>query len=281
MEIIDIQRRKNFLYSRRRQLMLKLLYKIIPPSVIDKVHLDYFPYPQYAYGVYLSCMQARMLGHSCTTVIEFGVAGGNGLLALENAAVEIGAALNVEVAVLGFDNGEGMPPSSDVRDMVYWYLPTAFKMDIPRLKARLKKAELFIGPVNETVVEAIKDLRGPIGFCSLDMDYYTATVEALRIFDAPAETRQPRVAIYADDIFGVHDLNLVCSGVGEELAFAEFNATHTDLKINVISGLRHKRPIAAKWNDMMFALHDFGHPLYNTPINPATPDLSTKLNSLR
>jgi len=281
MEVIEAQRRKNLWFSRRRRLLLKVVQKFWTPSVIDRVHLDYFPYPHYAYGVYVSCMQARMLGHSVTTVIEFGVAGGNGLIALENAALQIGSALDVEVDVLGFDNGEGMPPSSDVRDMVYWYRPTAFKMDFPRLKERLKKARLFIGLIHETVVEATRNLRGPIGFCSFDMDYYTATADALRIFDAPSETRQPRVMIYADDIFGVHDLNIVCSSVGEERAFADFNATHPDLKIQTVRGLRHKRPVVAKWNDQMFALHDFAHPFYNTPINPASPTVSTELNRLR
>lgn len=203
------------------------------------------------------------------------------MVALEDCAAQIGDALDVKVDVFGFDNGDGMPPATDSKDMIYWYRPTAFKMDIPRLRARLKQARLFIGLVEDTVVQATRDIRGPIGFCSFDMDYYSATAASLRIFDAAPETRQPRVIIYADDIFGYHDLNIVCKDVGEERAFLEFNDAHSHLKIHPIRGLRYKRPVPAMWNDKMFALHDFSHPDYNTPINPNDPSAATEMNRLR
>ncbi|QEH79961.1 hypothetical protein EIK56_18210 [Sphingomonas sp. C8-2] len=281
MEVREVQQRRDAWMSRRKRFTAKALSKFRPLGAVDRVHLDLYPRPHYAYGVLLACMQAKMLGHSATTVIEFGVAGGNGLVALESCAAEIGDALGVEVDVLGFDNGEGMPPSSNPKDMVYWYLPSAFAMDIPKLQSRLTKARLFIGMIEDTVQEATRNLRGPIGFCSFDMDYYSATVAALRIFDAPAETRQPRVTIYADDIFGHHDLNIVCDDVGEDRAFAEFNAAHASQKIQPIRGLRYKRPVAALWNDKMYALHDFAHPDYNTPVNPNEASVATRLNSLK
>ena len=87
--------------------------------------------------------------------------------------------------------------------------------------------------------------------------------------------------LYADDIFGYHDLNIVGANVGEERAFAEFNATHDDMAICPVSGLRHKRPVPAMWNDKMFALHDLAHPQYNTSINPANADQSADLLRLR
>lgn len=135
--------------------------------------------------------------------------------------------------------------------------------------------------IAETVVEATRDLRGPIGFCSLDMDYYSATIEALRIFDEAPASRLPRVTLYADDVFGYHDLNIVGEDVGEDRAFKEFNAAHPSMHINAISGLKHKRIFPAMWNDKMYALHDLAHPDYNTPINPNSPEVSTRLNALR
>jgi hypothetical protein len=249
-------------------------------NAIDRVHLDDFKYPHYAYGVYMACMQAQMLGQDITTVIEFGVAGGNGLLALEDAAIEIGAALGVEVDVLGFDAGAGMPPSNDFRDMIYWYRPGAFKMDYSKLKARLRKAKLIIGDIEKTISEATINLRGPIGFCAFDMDYYSATIQALKVFDAPSATRQPQVLIYAADIFGFHDLNVMCESVGEERAFSEFNESHRALKIQEVRGLRSKRPLNAKWNDKIFALHDFSHEHYNTPINPSSPEMTSRQSGL-
>jgi hypothetical protein len=48
-----------------------------------------FPRPQYAYGVFHAADLAKRLGVSAISVIEFGVAGGLGLLALENIAASI------------------------------------------------------------------------------------------------------------------------------------------------------------------------------------------------
>lgn len=268
MDINEVQHGRDSWFGRRKRLGWRVTRRFRSLSPIDRVHIDDFPYPQYAYGVLVSCMQARMLGQPSVTVVEFGLAGGNGLVALEQAANEIGPSLNVEVDVLGFDSGEGMPASRDTRDMVYWYRPGAFKMDIERLRSRLTTARLFLGPVEERVSDALGTLRGPVGFCSFDLDYYTASVSALQIFDAPSSARLPRVLIYADDIFGWHDLNVMCSDVGEERAFADFNRDHDLVKIHPIRGLRFKRPVPALWNEKMFALHDFAHPEYDTPINP-------------
>lgn len=281
MEVLEAQNLRSQLFSRRFRLKRRILELIKPLNPIEKVHLDRYERPSYAYGVYLACMQAKMLGHDVTSVIEFGVAGGNGLLALESCAAEIGGALGIKVDVIGFDVGTGMPTSDEAKDMVYWYRPTMFSMDYAKLRARIGSAKLHIGMISETVVDAARGLRGPIGFCSFDMDYYTATMNALRIFDQDPGTRLPRVAIYADDVFGYHDLNMVGCCVGEECAFEEFNGSHKTMKISPIRGLRFKRVISAMWNDKMYALHDLTHPDYNTPINPNPPEVSTKLNALR
>ena len=44
--------------------------------------------PQYAWGATLAAAQARALGHREVAVLEFGVAGGRGLVALAQAPVE-------------------------------------------------------------------------------------------------------------------------------------------------------------------------------------------------
>jgi hypothetical protein len=256
LQIFELQNQKlKYLWMGRRQrLILELRKRLGFLGVIDRVHLDLFPYPQYAYGVYIACLQANMLGVRRTTVMEFGVAGGNGLIALESAADFIGRELGISVQVIGFDTGEGMPPSDDYRDIVYWYRPGDYRMDVERLKARLRGARLVIGDIRETVEHALSGGDGPVGFW---------------------------VVIYADDIFGLHDLNLMCEDVGEERAFREFNDTHPRQRILPIRGLRYKRPFPAKWNDMMFVHHDFAHPDYNTPINPAAPATKTSWTALR
>jgi hypothetical protein len=56
--------------------------------------------------------------------------------------------------------------------------------------------------------------------------------------------------------------------VGELLAIKEFNAAHEHRKIAPIHLLRHMRLIPAPWNEQMYVMHDFGHPLYCVNITP-------------
>ena len=121
MDIAEVQRRRNSWFSRRKRATWQMTRRFRALHPVDRVALDDYPYPHYAYGVLVSAMQAKMLGHKNVTVIEFGVAGGNGLVALEHLSGEIGDAIGVQVDVLGFDAGEGMPASTDARDMVYWF----------------------------------------------------------------------------------------------------------------------------------------------------------------
>ena len=282
--ILSIQNAKNRLMGRNplRRLTLNLSAQLGLLGVVDRVYLDKFPYPHYAYGVFVACLQARMFGLARTTVIEFGVAGGNGLVALETAAQEIGRTLSIEVNAIGVDCGNsGMPESKDFRDMIYWFRPGSFRMDEAKLRARLGSARLIVGNVEDTIPNLLKDLRGPIGFCSFDMDYFSSTASALRIFDAEEATRMPRVLIYADDVFGYHDLNIMCDEVGEEYAFLEFNRDHPLKHILPIRGLKYKRPRPAAWNEKMYALHDFSHSKYNDCVNPAESDETTQLHALR
>ena len=66
---------------------------------MEKVPLDLGPTrlrcgmwsrPHYAYGVFAAAKLARRLGYSGMSAVEFGVAGGNGLLALEEIAKAVG-----------------------------------------------------------------------------------------------------------------------------------------------------------------------------------------------
>jgi NCAIR mutase (PurE)-related protein len=59
--------------------------------------------PQYSWSVLQAARSAANLGIERITVIEFGVAGGNGLLALERAAIAAESLLPVKIDVVGFD----------------------------------------------------------------------------------------------------------------------------------------------------------------------------------
>ena len=126
---------------------------------------------------------------------------------------------------------------------------------------------MVIGDVAKTVPEFFESHNAaPVGFIAIDVDYYSSTVDVLRMFEAPAERMLPRVLCYVDDCIG-DDHEIHCEFVGELLAIREFNDSHDQRKIAKIHGLRHKRKIQQPWNDMMFAA-PFDHPMYTTHTNP-------------
>lgn len=237
-------------------------------SVRRRVSFDIWARPQYAYGVYSAAQLAQALGLPGISVAEFGVAGGTGLLALEKIAREVSQALNYRIDVYGFDAGTGMPEASDYRDLPHVWAKGFYKMDVDRLKARLTTAELILGDVARTSVEFIS--RGdvmPVGFIGFDLDYYSSTVHALRVFDGPTGTRLPRVLCYFDDVIWPEHA-YYNDFVGELLAINEFNEAHRGRKICRIHLLRHTRLNQAPWNDQMYVMHDFEHPLYCLNLTP-------------
>jgi hypothetical protein len=224
----------------------------------------------YAYGVYYAARQAKALGLNGISVIEFGVAGGNGLLYLEQIAREVSGECGLEIEVFGFDTGEGMPEPIDFRDLPYIWQPGFFKMDVVELRKRLTSAELILGMIEETVVGFMGRRKPqPIGFISFDMDYYSATKSALQVFDSDSNHYLPRVFCYFDDCVG-DDFELHSEFAGELLAIQEFNQEHSTKKIARIYGMPFKRLYREKWNEEMFVMHDFEHPLYEKYVLPRT-----------
>jgi hypothetical protein len=227
---------------------------------------DAHPYPQYAYGLHRAAVQAQRLGLPAIAAVEFGVAGGNGLLQLERHARDITALTGVKISVFGLDAGGGLPPAATNRDLPYVWRQGQFAMDHDALRARLQGARLLLGDVADTVEELIDLVAdAPVGFVSFDLDYYTSTVAALRLFDAPDACLLPRVMCFFDDLIGQDD-ELHCEFAGEALAIDEFNASHETRKLGLIYGLKWKRRIPSHWNDTTFVLHSFEHPLYSRYI---------------
>jgi len=226
--------------------------------------------PQYAYGVFHAAQEAQRLGLDGISVIEFGVGSGDGLLALERIADEVARYFGIRILVLGFDTGEGMPASADYRDLPYVWAKGFYKMDQARLQQRLSPGtQLVIGNVSETV-QRLAGVPDPIGFVAFDLDYYSSTKHALAAFDLPQRTRLPRVYCYFDDIlypeFACHN-----PWTGELCAIREFNEQRTDVKLSPLHLLRWLRVRPEPWNDQIYVLHDFHHPLYSVNIMPKTP----------
>ena len=237
-------------------------------SVHTRVNYGVFPYAQYAFGVYWAAVLAARLKIPRISVIELGVAGGRGLVALERASAEIEKALGVGIDVVGFDTGKGMPAAADYRDLPHIWGPGFYKMDAEKLRARLTRAELILGDVGATTTEWMRrPNRAPIGFVAFDLDYYSSTKAAFALFEGLSSAHLPRVMCYFDDVSAL-PLGCMNEYVGELLAMREFNESHPDRKVAKIEQLRVHRPRSEVWQDSMYAFHDFAHPAYNTLVIP-------------
>jgi len=239
-----------------------------PGTFGQKLRWDAVPRPPYAYGTYYAAHLARALGMDRMSVIEFGVGQGKGLLALEGIASEVSAEVGVGIDVYGFDSGAGLPPPVDYRDLPNRWRAGLHKMDVERLKRELKQATLVLGDVSESVLTFADTHRpSPVGFIAFDLDFYSSTMEAFKLFDSSPELLLPRVFCYFDNCIG-SDWSLHSEHTGELLAIHDFNEKHADRKLAKIHGLPYKRRIPSAWNEKMFVLHSFRHPLYTKHVYP-------------
>lgn len=246
------------------------LWKRFPVGPLDlRMKWGILPeYPAYAYGVYNAAQLAAGLAIPRISVLELGVAGGRGLLALEKIAVEVEQRFGVAIDVVGFDTGNGMPQPVDYRDLQHVWTHGFYRMDVDKLRARLARAELVLGDIAQTAPEWLAGAgAAPIGFVAFDLDYYSSTVKALRLFEGGPATHLPRVHCYFDDIAGP-EFACMNDYVGELLAIREFNAAHPKRKICQIRNLRCARKRDEAWYAQIYAFHDFEHPLYTQNVAP-------------
>jgi hypothetical protein len=218
----------------------------------------------YVWGSLHGAHLAKSIGIDSVSLIELGVAGGNGLVALERIGAAIEHHLGVKAAVYGFDTGIGLPPPTDVRDCPNLYAEGDYPMDVERLRSRLYSAELVLGPVRDTIGAFLERRPAPVAFVSFDLDFYTSTRDAMPLIEADTSLLLPRVHCYFDDITGF----TYSEWNGERLAIAEFNAQHEQRKISPIYALRHYVPghfANDRWVDNYFLAHIFDHPLYGVP----------------
>lgn len=247
---------------------VRWLWRKFPYGSIDtRVQYDIWQQSAFAYGLHSASYLANRLGLKEITAIEFGVANGLGLAALENHARLIGPRFGVKISVVGFDAGSGMPMPLDYRDLPHVWASGYYKMDEEAVRAKLTEAELILGPVVETVPQYLERLNAPVGFISFDLDYYSSTKAAFQIFEGSLKSRLPRVWCYFDDTIWPER---ACFNefTGEYLAMNEFNAEHEQMKISKLPYFSWTRPIPAAWNDQMYVFHDFQHTHYNTNLTP-------------
>ena len=217
--------------------------------------------PHYVWGAVQGINLARALGLKRVSLIEFGVAGGNGLTALEQAAERLQKTFDLDIEVYGFDAVTGMPKPKDNRDVPNMWREGFYPMNQKELEKRLKRTKLYLGPVQETVSAFVKSKPAPIAFIVFDLCFYSSTKKAFDVFDADPSIFVPRVNCFFRDILGctIGDFN------GDRLAIAEFNAEHEMKKISKIYGLQYfLGPNFGRWVEQSYMVHLFDHPSYAT-----------------
>jgi hypothetical protein len=212
--------------------------------------------PHNAYAILSAADMALAQGLEYVSLIEFGVAGGAGLMNMAKIAAQVSKVTGVKFKIIGFDSGQGMPPPVDYRDHPDLYQHGDFPMNQAALRAALPaNVELQIGEVAATVPDFLNRLtdRAPIGYVVFDLDYFSSTQAALQILTAQDPAKYlPLTLAYFDDM---HDPrhNRWC---GEYLAIDLFNAEHPMRKIGRDEFLADRRIYRrSEWIKKMYSIH--------------------------
>lgn len=222
--------------------------------------------PHYGYCVYHAAGLAKKLGHQRMGIIEFGVAGGNGLRNLEYHAESTAKALAIDIEIFGFDSAKGLPEPQDYRDLPYHWRQGFYAMDQEAIKSKLRKSKLILGNVSDTVPSFFDRFAPPpIGAVFFDLDYFSSTNAALGLFDAKPCHFLPRVFCYFDDVIG-GEIELYNDYTGQRASINEFNAKHQNVKLGKAYHLLAKSA-PARWYHQIWISHFFEHQDYGSFIS--------------
>jgi hypothetical protein len=238
------------------RLLAKQILRIWPASIRLKAEWDAINRPNYLAGVLAGADQAGRENISEISVIEFGVAGGQGLVALQEIADAVEKETKVRISVYGFDTGQGLPEmTGDQRDHPDRWVAGDYRMDERALRARLSKdTVLVLGEVKDTVAHFVRDIqRSPLGFIAIDVDLYSSTRDALQVLSLPGKRMLLHVPMYFDDVKRIFNHRFA----GELLAIEEFNTTNEKVKIDRWRGITDGRAFPeSDWLDRMYVAHD-------------------------
>jgi hypothetical protein len=228
--------------------------------------------PHYGYCIYNGALLAKRLGYKKISVIEFGVAGGAGLINIEYHAEQTARILGIQIEVYGFDMGKGLPRPIDYRDLPYYWRKGFFKMDKGKVQRRLRFAKLIIGDIRHTARRFIMDCHpAPIAAVMIDFDLYSSTIAGLKLFDIPERYLLPRIFCYFDDTIG-SEIELYNDYTGERLAINEFNRMHKYKKFCVPYHLLGQK-VVEQWCHQISIFHHFRHSKYNQFIGEENQQL--------
>jgi len=234
-------------------------------SFVKKIDYDLVPRQPYAFGLNEAFKIAKLEEKKKILILEFGVASGAGLYNLSYISKKLSKIYKIDYEIIGFDTGKGMPPPIDYRDHPEKYRTA----DFPSLKLNYKKlpqkTKVYLGNIVKTLKCLKNDLKKnvSINFISIDVDYYSSTLAALKVLNFNKNAYCSKTVMYFDDTSDV-DHNEYC---GELLAINEFNKKNKYRKIFKINMLRNCRIFKnASWLDQMFFMHSFDSD-YRKPKN--------------
>ena len=164
----------------------------------------------------------------------------------------------VEFQILGFDTGAGMPPPVDYKDHPEKYFTGDFPpIDSQKLVNSLPpNAKLILGNISDSIKDFDKYCNSPIGFVSVDVDYYTSTIDCLKVFNLSSDKYLPYIFTYFDDVYNI-DHNDFC---GELLAINEFNLKNDNRKVTKATLLNSSRIFRrSPWTHQIYLTHIFDH----------------------
>jgi hypothetical protein len=265
------------------RVFVKRLLRLLPLSPGTREVWSLSSRPAYLSGLYAAAQVARAQDTPDIIAIEFGVAGGQGLLALQTEAEAVEKETGIGIKVVGFDSGVGLPePTGDHRDHPDYWREGDFPLDEPALRRQLStRTRLILGDVKDTVPKFVEHMQdAPVGFVSFDLDLYSSTVHAFQLFTHSNRWMLRKVPLYFDDV----EENLVSHRfAGELLAIDEFNDTSASIKIDRWRGIKTGRPFPEQpFLDRMYVAYDLDRisgaklerdvrhlPLQSRRLNPA------------
>lgn len=224
-----------------------------------KVAFDLIERRRYAFALLQAADYAKALGIPKIHALEFGVAAGAGLVNLAWLARHVTADTGVEIGIVGFDSGTGMPRPTDYRDYPEEFVEGDFPLPDPeQLRRKLPpEVRVIYGPVGETARGFVETLDAPVGFASLDLAYYSSTVDAMQALLGPADRYLPMTLVYLGAVL-IDNAN---PAVGELLAVREFNELHRLRQVHPFNCLRDKRIFKrGMWHRHIHTLHVLDHP---------------------
>jgi len=236
------------------RLLVRTIVKRLPLSVRTYERWDAVNRPHYLCGILAAADLAKRSGVDSIYAVEFGVARGNGLLAMQDYAHMVERETGIGVRVAGFDTGSGPPSTNgDYRDHPDKWIEGDFPMDEKWLRGRLLPGtELILGDVRQTVTEFVDQQRCPLGFLAMDLDLYSSTKHALEILRLPNRRMLRQVFLYFDDIIGTEYHRFA----GERLAIEDFNSESQWVKIDHWNALCGRIFRDYPWVQKMYVAHD-------------------------